>query len=151
MHVWLRRGTLALAIVLAASQFARPAMTNQSIEPSHAIQAYLPEASQVVTIINRSCRDCHSNSTVWPWTSRVAPASWLIAHDVTEGREAVNFSEWGTYESSKQGKLLKEACKEVKDGDMPPLSYTFMHPDAKMTRQDVDAICGAAPQRATLR
>jgi Haem-binding domain len=72
--------------------------------------------------------------------------SWLIAHDVTEGRQAVNFSEWAAYEPSKQAKSLKDACEEAKDGEMPPRAYTWMHPDAKLTTQDVEAICRVAPQ-----
>ena len=78
--------------------------------------------------------------------SHVAPVSWLVAHDVTDGREAVNFSEWGAYESVKQAKLLKEACDEVKEGAMPPRIYTWMHPDAKLTGQDVETICQVAAQ-----
>ena len=146
MGFWLRRGAIGLAIVLAASQFVRPTMTNPPIEPGRTIQAYLPHANAVAAILDRSCRDCHANSTVWPWYSHVAPVSWLVAHDVTDGREAVNFSEWGAYESVKQEKLLKEACDEVKEGAMPPRIYTWMHPDAKLTGQDVEAICQVAAQ-----
>ena len=147
MGFWVKRGAVALAIVLAASQFVRPAMTNPPIEPSHTIQASLPQASELVRVVSRSCRDCHSNSTVWPWYTDVAPVSWLIAHDVTEGRQAVNFSEWAAYGSSKQAEYLKDACEEAKDGEMPPRTYTWMHRDAKLTTQDVEAICRVAPQR----
>jgi mono/diheme cytochrome c family protein len=79
-------------------------------------------------LARRACFDCHSNETKWPWYSHVAPASWLVQSDVDEGRGDLNFSEGpaGT-------KRAKKAAREVSEGDMPPLPYRLMHPEARLT------------------
>ncbi len=136
--------SIAALVVLAAMQLVRPARTNPSSDPGGAIDARLPNATQMHGVVNRACRDCHTNQTTWPWYSEVAPVSWLVIHDVVDGRRAVNFSEWATYEPSRQSKLLKDACEEVSNGEMPVRAYTWMHPGTKLTPQDIDAICAAA-------
>lgn len=73
------------------------------------------------------CRDCHSNETVWPWYASVAPASWLVYHDVQEGRSHFNVSRWG------QGKQdADEAAGMVRKGEMPPWFYLPAHPEARL-------------------
>ena len=63
---------------------------------------------KVMAILHRSCYDCHSNKTVWPWYSYVAPISWLVADDVHEGRRHMNFSEWNTYNTKRRNHKIKE-------------------------------------------
>jgi mono/diheme cytochrome c family protein len=75
----------------------------------------------------RSCADCHSNETRWPWYSRVAPASWLVAHDVEEARSHFNVSEW-----DKPQKDADEAAEEVREGEMPLPRYLPLHPEARL-------------------
>ncbi len=79
----------------------------------------------------RACFDCHSNETAWPWYSNIAPVSWLVYRDVLEGREHLNFSDWGAArgESREPG----ESAEAVERGKMPPAYYVWMHPDAKLT------------------
>jgi mono/diheme cytochrome c family protein len=76
----------------------------------------------------RACADCHSNQTTWPWYSNVAPISWLLAHDVADGRKDFNISEWGRPKNKGD-----EAAKEVRKGEMPPWFYTPLHPQANLT------------------
>jgi len=76
----------------------------------------------------RACFDCHSNETVWPAYANVAPVSWLIQHDVDEGREHLNLSEWNRPQED-----ATEAAEQVRDGSMPPLQYLPMHPEARLT------------------
>jgi mono/diheme cytochrome c family protein len=76
----------------------------------------------------RACGDCHSNQTVWPWYSNVAPASWLIARDVYEGREKFNVSAWGLQRNEGD-----EAANNVRTGDMPPWFYLPLHPQARLS------------------
>ncbi len=75
-----------------------------------------------------ACGDCHSNETVWPWYSSIAPISWLVQHDVDEGREYLNISEWGTREFE-----AEEAAEVYKEGEMPPVQYYPTHPDARLS------------------
>lgn len=77
-----------------------------------------------------ACFDCHSNQTIWPWYSFVAPTSWLLARDVSEGREELNFSDW---QSDDQALAAAEA---LEDGSMPPLQYGLMHSAARLSSDD---------------
>jgi hypothetical protein len=85
----------------------------------------------------RACYDCHSNETVWPWYSNVAPMSWLTQRDVDEGRRAVNFSEW-----DQPKKDAHESAKTVRTGEMPPWFYVVIHPDARLTAAETTAHIG---------
>jgi len=91
-------------------------------------------------ILKRACYDCHSNETVWPGYSRVAPVSWLVGHDVHEGRSELNFSTWGRYDATARRRKLKRAAEEVAGGDMPPIYYTWMHPEARLSSADKAAL-----------
>jgi hypothetical protein len=83
-------------------------------------------------LATRTCFDCHSNETVWPWYGNVAPVSWLLANDVAEGRENLNFSDWSSNSVVSQ-ELFKAAANEAESGKMPPFYYVWMHPTAKLT------------------
>jgi len=97
-----------------------------------------PEA--VMAILKRSCYDCHSNETIWPWYSYVAPASWLVAKDVREGREELNFSVWDTYSEKRKNHKIKECGEEVEEGEMPLWFYLPLHPEAELSQDDIDLI-----------
>jgi cytochrome c551/c552 len=90
----------------------------------------------VSAILHRACYDCHSNETVWPWYSHVAPVSWLVASDVSEGRENVNFSEWGKLTAAQRTKKQRKAGHEVSGGDMPEWYYVPMHSRARLSDAD---------------
>jgi len=110
---------LAALVVLAVSQVFRPARTNPPTDPVREIHANETIDPRVAAVLTRSCNDYHSNRTVWPWYSHVAPASWLVVSDVNRGRNALNFSEWSTYGAKQQQEHLGEICKEVAEGEMP--------------------------------
>ncbi|MFV0337444.1 MAG: heme-binding domain-containing protein [Chthoniobacterales bacterium] len=94
----------------------------------------------VKEILQRSCYDCHSNETKWPWYSYVAPVSWLVSHDVEEGREELNFSDWQSF--AKKKKLRKEIVEEIEEGKMPMPIYLITHRDAKVSKEQLDVIKG---------
>ena len=81
-----------------------------------------PETRELVAL---HCGDCHSNETIWPWYTQIAPARWLIAYDVVEGRRKLNFSDWEHYSQP-----LNEMVEQVMEGRMPPKKYTIAHPNA---------------------
>jgi len=87
----------------------------------------------VARVLRTSCYDCHSNETDWPWYSRVAPASWLVAHDVEEARGHLNFSSWGAYDEKRRVKLAEEIWEEVEEGEMPLKVFLIAHPDARLS------------------
>jgi len=133
-------GLLFLAAILGI-QVIRPARTNPPTDPSRTITSRLAVPSDAAAVMKRACRDCHSNDTVWPWYSNVAPASWLVIDHVRSGRRHFNYSDWAGYEPEKARKILHDICEEVKDGSMPIGSYTLVHRDARLTDADVRALC----------
>lgn len=92
--------------------------------------------AEVASILQRSCYDCHSHQTIWPWYSRIAPVSWMIAHDVKEGRDHLNFSTWSTYNQRQQLKLYEEIQEVIEKNEMPLKQYLWLHPSARLTDAD---------------
>ncbi len=136
----LKRAGVFFAIVVAAAQLIRPDHTNPLTDPRRTIQAQMPA---VGAILDRSCRDCHSNATVWPAAAQIAPLSWLMARGVSEGRKAVNFSEWTAYRPDVQRLLLSASCDDAKAGKMPG-PYTWVRSETKLSAEDIETICAAA-------
>lgn len=93
----------------------------------------LPAPPEVKAILKASCYDCHSNETVWPWYSKVAPVSWLIYRDTIVGREHLNFSDWNQYSPQQQARILTGVMRRIRRGSMPPWFYTIKHTDGKIT------------------
>ena len=122
-----------LVLILVIIQFIPtelPTTTNQN--DGDLVKSGL--ASQDVAILLKtSCYNCHSNETQYPWYSYVAPASWLIAHDVSAGREELNFSSWQDYDQRRMIRKLDDMATEVGEGNMPKSIYTLMHPSAKIS------------------
>jgi len=144
----LKQAAVVLIVAVAAAQFVRPESTNPPIDTRRTIQAQLGAANGLVAVLDRACGDCHSNATVWPWYTHIAPVSWLMAYGVAEGRKAVNFSEWAAYPPAQQRMLLAVSCDDATSGKMPG-PYTLLHPETRLSAQDVETICAAARQPAT--
>lgn len=95
------------------------------------------DSPETRALAKRACFDCHSNETVWPWYSRVAPISWLVTFDTVRGRRELNFSEWGVVRGEGEGGEGGEEVGEVIErGEMPPSNYLTLHPDAKLTEAE---------------
>lgn len=137
----LRWVVIVLLVCLVIAQFFGPAKTNPAVDASQTVEARLQVTPPVAAILDRSCKDCHSNKTRWPWYSNVAPVSWFVIDHVNEGRANMNFSEWGRYTQSDVDVLLKKMCREVKGGDMPLSTYTPLHPGSKLSSDDVKTLC----------
>ncbi len=138
------RAVLGLAVLAAAAQFIQPDRTNPPENPATTFEAVAKPSPEVAAIIQRACRNCHSHSTKWPWYSRISPVSWLVANHVKEGRGKLNFSEWNLYSAEMSRLRLKQACSEVKAGEMPVWNYTLMHPEAKLSEADIQVLCSAS-------
>jgi len=121
---------VAFCVAFIAIQFVPVSRTNPPV------QGDFRGSTEVVSVLRRACYDCHSNQTVWPWYSRVAPVSWVIAHDVNEGRAELNFSTWDQLSTEKQAKAMKESWKEVAEGEMPTWYYVVLHPEARLSAND---------------
>ena len=139
-----RLTSIVFAFVFLGMQFvpAATAPKTSATTGTHMVEVINP---RVGAILDRSCQDCHSSRTTWPWYSRVAPVSWIVSKHVSEGREMLDFSEWATQPPSADERML--ICDAVSDGRMPLPEYTVMHRNAKVSKRDVELICGwaAAP------
>ena len=122
-------GVIAVGVLIQLVPFGHQ-HTNPAVvqEPAWA-------TPQTRDLAKRACYDCHSNETVWPWYSNIAPVSWLNQRDVNEGREHLNFSEW-----NKPQKHAGHAAEEIQKGDMPLWFYLPMHPAARLSDSEKAAL-----------
>jgi hypothetical protein len=140
------KGVLIFAgLALLAIQIVRPERTNPPLDPARRIHAAVEVPAEVGAILDRACRDCHSNETRWPWYSNVAPVSWFVIDHVNHGRSHLNFSEWnppgGSLPASNTEDLLGAICKEVQAGAMPLPSYLLIHRGSRLSEADIRTIC----------
>ena len=143
-----KKTKVALGVLAAAAvviQFFPPERTNPPSDQAASFEAVVKPPAQVAAIVARACQDCHSNRSVWPWYSRVAPASWLVADDVHEARRKFNFSAWARLSPERAQEVLGDMCFEVKTGGMPLWQYRLLHPAAKLSAEDVKAVCALSP------
>ena len=143
--IWILAG---LAAGFALLQLANPSRTNAPVVPGHDLLATNPPPPEITALLHHACYDCHSNETKWPWYSRVAPVSWLVANDVARGRERLNFSEWPRELPERAAKRLERISEEVDYKDMPPAKYTLMHPEARLTADQRQQLIHWADQEA---
>lgn len=129
---WCLRGGLGLLVTFVAIQFV-PYGHDRVNPPDRSEPAWDSTATR--TLAKQACFDCHSNETEWPAYSRVAPVSWLIQYDVSEGRAALNFSEW-----QRPQQEASEAAEEVFEREMPPRIYQLMHGHARLSAADRDRL-----------
>ena len=139
-----KQAGVALVVVFAIAQLIRPERTNPAIDASRTMQAQVGMANRLVPVLDRACGDCHSNETVWPWYTQVAPLSWALAAGVREGRRVVNLSEWGAYSPERQREILIASCEDVSKDRMPGRPWTLLHPEARLSAEDIETICAAA-------
>jgi hypothetical protein len=141
-----KRRTMWTVIVLCGLfgliQFVKPERSNPTVIASRTLESHVPVPAPVQSILKRSCYNCHSSETVWPWYSRVAPVSWLVADDVKQARQHINFQDWEAQVDPKEAnEHLGLMCKQVRAGTMPPWSYRIMHKESPLSADDMNAVC----------
>lgn len=97
--------------------------------------------ADISEIIGRSCNDCHSYKTVYPWYSNIQPAGWFLGDHIRTGRQELNFSVFNTYSRKKKLKKLEEVCEQVELKAMPLPSFLWLHHDAVLNESDGEALC----------
>jgi hypothetical protein len=130
MKRWFVRIVITLAVLFVLIQLIPAGRTNPPVTKP------LQAPPEVQAILQRSCYDCHSNESKWPWYAYVAPVSWLVVHDVDEGRSKLNLSKWGDYDPRKLAGKADEMAEQVEEGEMPMPKYLLMHSDAKLSPAD---------------
>ncbi|MFZ1799971.1 MAG: heme-binding domain-containing protein [Chitinophagaceae bacterium] len=136
----IRKILLLLLVAFIVIQFFRPEKNISATKSANDITMVYPVPENVQQIFARSCNDCHSNNTQYPWYAEVQPIAWFLADHVKDGKDELNFSEFGTYRIARQNKKMKETIKEIKEGEMPITSYTLLHGDAKLSEADKQTV-----------
>ena len=131
-----------LLILLVGLQFI-PTRSNQSsaVTSIHFVKTFKVPAD-VENILSVSCYNCHSNNTNYPWYSRVQPVGLFLESHISKGKEELNFSEFGDYSIRKQKSKLKSMISQIEKGEMPLKSYTFIHRDARLSKEDKKTLVG---------
>ncbi|MFT5779608.1 MAG: hypothetical protein ACI837_002567 [Crocinitomicaceae bacterium] len=122
-----------LVILFGVIQFIRIDKTNPKVEIAKDFISIYEPSEKTEKILRTACYDCHSNETVYPWYSNIAPVSWWLKDHVDDGRKHLNFSIWGDYKAKKANHKLHECAEELEEDKMPLNSYTLTHGDAKLS------------------
>ncbi len=122
----------AIVLIFIVIQLIQTKKTNPETDKNLKLAA--PE--KIMKILKKSCYDCHSYETKWPWYSNVAPLSWSIVNHVNDGRKALNFSTWKEIPKEIKTQRLKRAIKTINNEIMPLHSYLWFHKDAKLSAGD---------------
>lgn len=135
-------------VVFALIQFIQPDRENPPFDPADTMQSQLQVPPHIKTLLERGCKDCHSNECEWPFYSYIAPVSWLVSYDVSEGRKHFNMSEWGKYKEGKKMQKLSGIYQLVSDRSMPLPKYIPLHSEANFTDEERQTLSGWAQQEA---
>lgn len=133
-------GLIGLLSVFILIQFIPTNLPKNNTDHSNDIVQNENPPNDIKIILSKACYDCHSNQTVYPWYSYIAPVSWLVAKDTRDGREELNFSDWAELSKRKKIKILNEIAEEVEEDKMPLKIYTLVHRDAILTEEEISTL-----------
>ncbi|WP_240609261.1 heme-binding domain-containing protein [Flavipsychrobacter stenotrophus] len=129
----IKRSVIVSVVALVVIQFFHPAKNENGVMTDKDITRAYHVPDDVRKVLRRACYDCHSNSTVYPWYSKIQPVDWWLNDHVKEGKRHLNFSEFDTYSVKRKAKKLTEVAGTITDNEMPLSSYTVVHKDAILT------------------
>lgn len=135
----MKRGKKIVLVLLAALiliQLVQPAQNKSKELLPTDLTTTLDIPLKVQNILKVACYDCHSNNTNYPWYARIQPFGWLLANHIKEGKAELNFSEFGAYSKRRQISKLNGIAHSIKDGSMPLSSYTMLHKNARLSKQE---------------
>ena len=127
---------IILLVLFILIQFIRPSRNENGQVLQTDITKMFSVPSKVKTVLEVACYDCHSNNTRYPWYVNIQPGGWWLAKHIKEGKEELNFSEFGSYSRRRQITKLRSIENSIKDGAMPLSSYALLHRDARLTSEE---------------
>lgn len=133
-----------ILLAIIAIQFIRPTKNSQIVDPSKTVTSLFQTPLSVKNILEVSCLDCHSNNTVYPWYSNFQPIMWFLTNHVNEGKDHLNFDQFGDYSLKKQHQKLEEIVEVLDKNKMPLTSYTIIHRDANLNAEQKEELIGWA-------
>ncbi len=126
---------LVVLILLIGIQLIQPARNSSGQVPATDISKTVFIPGNVKSLLQTACNDCHSNNTNYPWYTNIQPMGWLLANHIKDGKADLNFNEFGSYSQRRQLSKLKSIASQVKDDEMPLTSYTMLHKNARLTKE----------------
>lgn len=139
---WLKYFGMMLLIALVGVQFIPTSLNQNTTVPSTDFIKAKGTPKSIALILKVSCYDCHSNNTNYPWYSYVQPSAWFLEKHIKEGKAALNFSEFESYSDRKQRSKLRAMVGQIKNDEMPLLSYTLIHSEARLSKKEKNALIG---------
>ena len=137
----LKVAAIAIVIGFITLQFFQIDKTNPPIVESETLEAAVAVPPDVALIMGRSCNDCHTNKTVYPWYANIQPAGWFVKDHIDEGKRKLNLSKFNTFDTKKKIKKLEEICEKVESSEMPLPSYLWIHRYAALSESERKALC----------
>lgn len=122
-------------------QFFRVDFTNPSVNQAETLESAAEVPENVRMILQRSCKDCHSHETAFPWYSKIQPSAWFLAGHIEDGRRELNFSVWNTYDARRKRRKLDEICEQIESRLMPLPSYLWIHRNANLSNEEIKILC----------
>ncbi|HEX7415040.1 MAG TPA: heme-binding domain-containing protein [Bacteroidia bacterium] len=132
----MKKVLILTVLILVLIQFIRPEKNTGTADGPNDITHTVAVAPEIKNILEKSCNDCHSNHTEYPWYYNIQPVAWWLANHVNDGKHHLNFSEFNTYKTKRKLKKLKELKDEIEEGGMPMDSYLWIHCNAKLSEAE---------------
>lgn len=127
---------LVLLVCFVGIQFVPTELNQSDIVPKTDFLLVNNPPENISTLLQESCYDCHSNNTDYPWYNKIQPTAWFLENHIADGKEELNFNEWDAYSNRRKNSKLKSIISQVEDDEMPLLSYTLIHKDAKLSKSE---------------
>lgn len=144
MKRFLKWTLVLIAVLLIGIQFARPTANISGGADAQGIEKQYQVPEKVLALLQRSCYDCHSNNTHYPWYNNIQPVAWYLADHIEEGKRELNFSTFATYSPKKAAHKLDEIVTETGEHEMPISSYTNIHRSTTLSDEEIELISGWA-------
>lgn len=141
---------IALIVILVVIQFFQPSMNVSPAYSGHRITDAYQVPKETESLLENACYDCHSNNSKPMWYMRIQPVGWWISNHINEGKEELNFDEFGTYSPRRQYRKFEEIIDQVKEKEMPLWSYTLIHDDADLSDEERQQITDWATEMRTV-
>ncbi len=137
----LKIGGLALLSILLILQFFQPEQNNSAVDPELDMLAVIAPPEHIAVLIRNACYDCHSNQTIYPWYEKVSPVSWYLHKHILDGKEGLNFSDYGQMDKADRIGALVDFCDVLDAGTMPLQSYMLLHKNARLSQKEKETLC----------
>ena len=139
-RIWKLAG-LGLLAVLLIMQFFRPEPNNTPPDPEMDMLLLVSPGEDIAELVRKACYDCHSNQTVYPWYSKISPVSWYLDKHIRDGKEELNFSDFGGLDKADKIGMFADFCDVLDAGTMPLQSYMILHSDARLSGEQQLMLC----------